>query len=141
MFKTLEYLRFINALNGIISIVICISYMFEPLNSFDIYEPTEETEIILNLHSNIYFFIAMMSFLSLRYTIDELIYINRLHIIHCIFMIVSNVYLYWESVLSTWTTLMMNLTVLSMYLLPFLPTRIQQSGSLTLGSENDENVF
>ena len=140
-FKTLEYLRFITILNGILALVVCASYLLEPLSSFDIPEPTDGTEIILNLHSVVYFFISMLSLLSVRFNHAELMYINHLQVIHYLVLIASNVYLYWESVLTTWTTLMMNLTLLAMYLLPFLPESNPPPRSLTLGSENAENVF
>ena len=140
-FKTIEYLRFINILNGILALVVCASHVINPLSSFDIQERTNDTEIILNLHSVVYFFIAMLSLLAVRFNQVELLFISQLQIIHYLVMIASNVYLYWETILTTWTTLMMNLTLVSMYLLPFLPEPTTPTRTLTLGSENDENVF
>ena len=71
---------------------------------------------------------------------------NRLHVIQCTIMIISTLYLHYEQVLETWTNLMMNGIICSMYILPFITKQIpcksnNRRHSLTMGSENDENVF
>ena len=159
MFRTVEYLRFINVLNGITSLVVCASYLIEPFNSVTIATSTTDTAIILKLHGNIYFFIGVFSLMAARINNDicrstttnapmtahathaKLMFVNRLQIIHYSFLIASNGYLYYKSVMSTWTTLIMNVTVLIMFIAPMLPERTQASGTLTMGNENEENVF
>lgn len=157
MFRTVEYLRFINVLNGIISLVVCASYLIEPLNSFNVTDSTTDTKIILKLHGNVYFFIGIFSLMSAKINLDicrsanrttnnyathaELMFVNKLQIIHYLFLIASNGYLYYNGVMSTWTTLIMNVTVMAMFIAPMLPEHAQATGTLTMGNENDENVF
>lgn len=141
MFRTVEYFRFMNVLNGVIMMVICASHLIDPLNGIDIDTPTNETKMILELHNNVYFFIAMLSFMAVPLNKTELEYINRLQIMHYCIMIASNLYLYHYNIMSTWTTPMMNFTLLFMYLLPILPEKAKRERSLTMGCENDENIF
>lgn len=143
MFKTIEYYRFLNGLKGFIMLVICASHLIEPLNGIDIDMPTDYTRIILELHNTVYFFVAMISFMAIPFNKSELKYMNLLQTIHFCIMITSNLYLYRYNIMSTWTTPIMNFTLLFMYLIPSLPLpeKRDHANSLVMECEKGDNIF
>lgn len=135
------WLRYFNFLNMVINGVFVLQHVVDPYSYSNIVNKTDDIAIINNIISMFHVFIISLSYSTLKSSMknEDVLYLNRYFIIFYLVLCASNLYLHTQSLLQSWANMMLNITMIIFYVIPYIKkSQISRQPSFTLGIDQDD---